>query len=102
MNLLGRKSTTIFTIVAAIIITFGSTPLIVADPNNYQQGFKAGLHDELNHVLHQNKLGYDKDGNFSPWSNGYLAGWHKSCDKLGIENNAPDSMCNLLMDRGTP
>ena len=68
MNLLGRKSITIFTIVAAIIITFGTTQLMVADPNNYQEGFKAELHDGLNHVFDQNKLAYDKDGNFSPWS----------------------------------
>ncbi len=50
MNLHGRKSITIFMIIAAIIITFGSiTPLtgaeVFAKSSAYQSGYNHGVSD---------------------------------------------------------
>ncbi|MGA9840778.1 MAG: hypothetical protein WBP64_16715 [Nitrososphaeraceae archaeon] len=55
MNLLGRNSITIFMIIAAIIITFGTTPLIKSDlvfaassGGGYQSGYDHGVEDANN------------------------------------------------------
>jgi len=95
----------IITVGIGLVIILGLVTTVLgqqalADPNNYRQGFKAGQHDAKTEILHQSKLHY-VDGEPTPWTAGYLAGFRAMCPKVGLATG-PDSPCELTMDRGNP
>ena len=88
--------------VVMLVVVLTSTQMVKADPQNYKQGFKAGYHDGLNFVFRQNKIHFDQSTQkWTPWSRGYIDGWHKSCEKTGLDMS-PGGGCDESMDVGKP
>ena len=69
MNLLGRNSITIFMIIAAIIITFGTTPLIKSDlvfaASVWKSGYDHGVSDASALLIRQSGIFYNQERVFN-------------------------------------